>query len=433
MLGFLVSLSLFSCAIYLPINSISSSSSNQKSFSSSSKDKKNLDEISVYFGENAYDGDNQSGEISFEYSGFNSVKITSSNCYFNSTENSKSSIRLGNKDNAGLLNFSFASSFEIDSIFVNCYSEEPTVDLAFKCGSYFSSGRVKEESAKNIHDYESDSWLRYDLVNQTVVGFSLFSLSDASNYVCYISKIVILTKKMEMASSSSSQSSSSSYGESSSSSSSFSSSSSVSSPSQKDSYVFRLPRVKVSGNEANVYEVSQLSDGTFSSTIKKTINRNSAYIEPDDVAAYYQAFDSFPVNYCGSDKSAALEYGSEGRCYFTYAYGSYTGANSYTEPLGPWANKGATYYELDISTSSYNPSYNNGSKISRGTYRLVIVIENATTSYPNEEGGYDSICFFTKDHYSNFYEYLNYYGGWGERFQGTKNNEIRPSVTTISL
>ncbi len=429
MLGFSVSFSLFSCAIYLPINSISSVSSNQKSSSSSSKNKEILEEISISFGENAYDGDNQSGDISFDYSGTNSVKITSSNCYFDSNENSKASIRLGNKDNAGLLNFSFASSFEIDSIFVNCYSKEATTSLAFKCGSYFSSDIVKEESAKNLNDYENDSWLRYDCVNQTVVGFSLFSLSDDSNYVCYISKIVILSKKTETASFSSSQSSSSSYGETSSS----SSSSSVSSSSQLDEYVFRLPRVKVSGNEANVYEVSQLSDGTFSSTIKKTINRNSAYIEPDDVAAYYQAFNSFPINYCGSDKSAALEYGSEGRCNFTYAYGSYTGSNSYTEPLGPWANKGATYYELDISTSSYNPGYNNGSKISRGTYRLVIVEENATTSYPNEEGGYDSICFFTKDHYSNFNEYLNYYGGWGERFQGTKNNEIRPSVTTISL
>jgi hypothetical protein len=58
--------------------------------------------------------------------------------------------------------------------------------------------------------------------------------------------------------------------------------------------------------------------------------------------------------------------------------------------------------------------YNNGSRIERGAARLVYTREDK-----NRNGIYEQneiYVFYTHNHYNDFREYLNYYGGWGEVF-----------------
>lgn len=179
-----------------------------------------------------------------------------------------------------------------------------------------------------------------------------------------------------------------------------------------------------------MYKVNQLSDGSLEYTVTLTLTRGNSYIEPEEVAAYYEAFSSFPSNYAVS-KTEALKIGKEGRYYSVYLYGNYKGNSDYSTSIGPWSEKGAPYYELDIATDTVNVGYNNGKKITRGQARLVILPSESSTSYPNEEGGYDAVCFYTTDHYANFKEYLNHYGGWSENFTGA-NGAQRELAATLS-
>ena len=79
------------------------------------------------------------------------------------------------------------------------------------------------------------------------------------------------------------------------------------------------------------------------------------------------------------------------------------------------------YYEIDIGTTgtdcdpSYRPAlYNNGVTITRGAARIVYArfdINGDKIIDINER-----FVFYTYNHYNDFQEYLNYYGGWGEIF-----------------
>ena len=76
---------------------------------------------------------------------------------------------------------------------------------------------------------------------------------------------------------------------------------------------------------------------------------------------------------------------------------------------------------MDIGTTGTDcdPSYpvkiyNNGSSITRGAARIVY-------SYSDLNGNKvidldERYVFYTYNHYNDFQEYLNYYGGWGEMF-----------------
>ena len=58
--------------------------------------------------------------------------------------------------------------------------------------------------------------------------------------------------------------------------------------------------------------------------------------------------------------------------------------------------------------------YNDGKNITRGAARLVY-----TRMDKNHNGIYESnevYVFYTANHYNDFREYLNYYGGWGQIF-----------------
>ena len=58
--------------------------------------------------------------------------------------------------------------------------------------------------------------------------------------------------------------------------------------------------------------------------------------------------------------------------------------------------------------------YNNGSRIVRGAARLVYARKDLNGNGIFEQG--EVYVFYTHNHYNDFTEYLNYYGGWGQTF-----------------
>lgn len=414
---FLIStlLSLCSCSLTIGGEDKESSFSNSSSLSFD----ESLEYGFIYFGNEPYRGTNQIDEIPFEADGVNISEIQGTNLYYDSS--SLHSVKLGSEDASGSLVISFDRFLTIDSVYVMAYSSQGG-KLNCRVNFYRESKAVEEKEAKDMNSYFSPSWTSFTNINQKVTSFTLSSLSKDEHYDLHIAKIVLLFNQEEYSDDSSISLPVASE----------ESSESVTSDFKKPlGKGYRIPRQRTDEEEANVYSVSQLADETYSLTVEKTLYKDQDYTDPEDVAAYYQAFNSFPNNYVGNSKDDALAYGKNGRCYFKYSYGSYSGNSDYTTSLGLWAETGATYYELDISTSRYNSSYNNGTRISRGTYRLVILDAGSSLSYWGG-GSYDSVVFFTKDHYSYFQEYGNYYEGWGESFKGIKGTQ-RQELETIDV
>lgn len=157
------------------------------------------------------------------------------------------------------------------------------------------------------------------------------------------------------------------------------------------------------------------------------IYKNGGYITLEEVAAYMYAFGGsdgqFPANYTSKKNAHPSEsmWGEYLRVNHSYFIGD-TKKYPYEPELPDIAGCGGAlkYYEMDIGTTGtvtpgYDPKpYNTGSKISRGAARLVYTREDK-----NGDGiyGQDEIyVFYTHNHYNDFREYLNYYGGWGEMF-----------------
>lgn len=166
--------------------------------------------------------------------------------------------------------------------------------------------------------------------------------------------------------------------------------------------------------------------------IISTIYRGGAYVTLDEVSAYLFAFGEIPANYI-ENKSfknvSSSPWGKYLRLNHSYFSGDTTKYKY--EPEMP-DNNFKDYYEIDIGTdgkgneSSYtNAPYNNGSKITRGTCRIVYT--RWYSSSHNPIGLDDKYIFYTYNHYNDFQQYLNYEGGWGKRFGnitggGTLNN-----------
>ncbi|MBO5096798.1 MAG: hypothetical protein J6B96_00620, partial [Agathobacter sp.] len=91
------------------------------------------------------------------------------------------------------------------------------------------------------------------------------------------------------------------------------------------------------------------------------------------------------------------------------------------------------YWELDIGTTGtetpgYRGSiYNDGTKITRGAARIVYARQdlNGNGIYEQDE----VYVFYTHNHYNDFREYLNYYGGWGEMFGNVTGGGVFDSKT----
>ena len=154
------------------------------------------------------------------------------------------------------------------------------------------------------------------------------------------------------------------------------------------------------------------------------IYRGGGYITLEEVAAYVYAFGDIPANYT-SQKSGRPSSNKWGE-YLRLNHSEFSG-DTYRYPYEPvlpnisGCGGELFYYEIDIGTTGTDCDpkydsvlYNDGSKITRGAARIV---------YARYDANYDQIIdpnerylFYTYNHYNDFQEYLNYYGGWGEMF-----------------
>lgn len=154
------------------------------------------------------------------------------------------------------------------------------------------------------------------------------------------------------------------------------------------------------------------------------IYRGGAYITLEEVAAYMFAFggsnDSIPANYSANKKTKPAN--SEWGEYLRVNHSKFSGdTDKYpNEPEMPnitGCGGSLQYYEMDIGTTGCgnNPGlYNNGTYINRGAARLIY--GRCDLNNDGVFGTDEVFAFYTCNHYEDFREYLNYYGGWGEIF-----------------
>ncbi len=155
--------------------------------------------------------------------------------------------------------------------------------------------------------------------------------------------------------------------------------------------------------------------------------KGAAYITLEEVAAYLYAFggsnDTLPANYTSqkTTKVGSNPWGIYLRSNHSWFKGD-TNRYPYEPELPNISGCGGNlqYYELDIGTTGtetpgYAPKlYNDGTKINRGAARIVYGRQDLNGNGVYEEG--ELYVFYTHNHYNDFREYLNYYGGWGEMF-----------------
>ncbi len=174
-------------------------------------------------------------------------------------------------------------------------------------------------------------------------------------------------------------------------------------------------------NDGNTYVVV---DSTGQEVMR--IYKDGAYITLEEVAAYMYAFgggEQLPANYVSkkNTKPTNSPWGEYLRLNHSYFTGD-TSKYPYEPELPDISGCGGKmqYYEMDIGTTGTNTPgysskpYNNGSTITRGAARLVY-----TRQDKNKDGVYspdEVYVFYTCNHYNDFQEYLNYYGGWGQIF-----------------
>lgn len=156
------------------------------------------------------------------------------------------------------------------------------------------------------------------------------------------------------------------------------------------------------------------------------IHKAGGYITLEEVAAYMYAFGGngqIPANYTSkkSGKPSSSIWGEYLRVNHSYFKGD-TDRYPYEPELPDISGCGGRlqYYEMDIGTTgTVTPGYAakpyiDGNKINRGAARIVYARQDL-----NGNGVYEKneiYVFYTHNHYNDFREYLNYYGGWGEMF-----------------
>ena len=161
--------------------------------------------------------------------------------------------------------------------------------------------------------------------------------------------------------------------------------------------------------------------------VVNTIFKFGAYVTLEEVAAYTLAFGDVPSNYTSlkTGNPSTDPWGAYLRLNNTYFSGN---VSQYPyEPILPYisgVNDGNfMYYEIDIGTSNYN----NGSRISRGTSRIVYTrLKVDGTEYRDLNERY---VFYTYNHYNDFQEFLNYQNGWGEIFGNVTGGGVRDNPT----
>lgn len=158
------------------------------------------------------------------------------------------------------------------------------------------------------------------------------------------------------------------------------------------------------------------------------VYKGAAYITLEEVAAYMFAFggsnDTLPANY--DSKKSAKPTGSPWGEYLRVNHSNFSGNISkypYEPELPNISGCGGTaqYYELDIGTTGTYTGpgypvklYNDGSTITRGGARIVYTRQDLNRNGVFEDD--EVFLFYTGNHYNDFREYLNYFGGWGAIF-----------------
>ena len=170
------------------------------------------------------------------------------------------------------------------------------------------------------------------------------------------------------------------------------------------------------------------------------IYQDGGYITLEEVAAYMYAFGgsrgTLPANYTSKKKGDPKtdKWGEYLRLNHSYFIGD-TDRYPYEPELPNISGCGGDlqYYEMDIGTAgTVTPGYtsrpyNDGSRITRGAARLVYAREDL-----NKNGIYEQneiYVFYTHNHYNDFREYLNYYGGWGDLFGNVTGGGVFDSKT----
>ncbi len=157
------------------------------------------------------------------------------------------------------------------------------------------------------------------------------------------------------------------------------------------------------------------------------IYKGAAYITLEEVAAYMYAFGgsncTLPANYVSqkSTRPGSSPWGEYLRVNHSKFNGD-TRKYPYEPELPNISGCGGDlqYFELDIGTTGTETPgyaaqiYNNGNSINRGAARIVYARQDLNRNGVFEEN--EVYVFYTHNHYNDFREYLNYYGGWGEMF-----------------
>ena len=161
---------------------------------------------------------------------------------------------------------------------------------------------------------------------------------------------------------------------------------------------------------------------------KFRVYKGAAYITLEEVAAYLFAFggsnESLPANYTSKKptKVGTSPWGIYLRGNHSYFKGD-TSKYPYEPELPNISGCGGTsqYYELDIGTTGTDTGngyavkiYNDGTTITRGAARIVYTRQDLNKNGIFEDD--EVFLFYTANHYNDFREYLNYFGGWGEIF-----------------
>lgn len=170
------------------------------------------------------------------------------------------------------------------------------------------------------------------------------------------------------------------------------------------------------------------------------VYRGGAYISLEEVAAYVYAFGDVPANYTDS-KNMEPENSIWGE-YLRLNHSAFSGNTKkypYEPELPDISGCGGElyYYEIDIGTTGtdcdpayISKIYNNGQTITRGAARIVYARYDRNKNGiidPNEK-----YVFYTYNHYNDFREYLNYYGGWGEMFGNVTGGGVLSSKTNYN-
>lgn len=191
-------------------------------------------------------------------------------------------------------------------------------------------------------------------------------------------------------------------------------------PMEGDTYIRNTDAIYL--DDGNTYVVV---DGCGNEVMR--VYKGAAYITLEEVAAYMYAFggseENLPANYT-TKKSTKV--GTDPWGIYLRANHSYFTGNTSKYPYEPelpnisGCGGDLQYYEIDIGTTGTETPgyaakiYNDGTKITRGAARIVYARQdlNGNGQYEQDE----IYIFYTHNHYNDFREYLNYYGGWGQMF-----------------